>query len=167
MRSMTPMTLDDFDTAPFRFTASYELEATPDAVFDELGDPSIWFPLMRRSVWRTGATSGVGAKREVEMVGFGIFREQMLAWDRGRRVAFTMFETTSPLVTRMGEDFRITHSPKGVRLEYNVAATLAPFARPLAPALRVVVRGLFAMTKSGLAKRTAWSKHAVQGKHVS
>jgi hypothetical protein len=164
---MTPMTLADFETAPFRLSTSYELEATPEAVFDELGDPSIWFPLMRRSVWRTGATSGVGAKREVEMVGFGIFREEMLAWDRGHRVAFTMFETTSPLVTRMGEDFRITPSPNGVRLEYNVAATPATFARPLAPALRVVLRSLFGMTRSGLAKRTAWSTHGSRGKQVS
>jgi hypothetical protein len=167
MRSMSPMTLDDFDTAPFRFAGSFELAATPDAIFDELGDPSLWFPMMRRSVWRTGATSGVGAKREVDVLGFGIFREQMLAWDRGRRVAFTMVETTSPLVTRMAEDWRITSSPKGARLDWIVAATPSPFARPITPALRVVLRGLFAMTKSGLAKRTAWSKHSVQGKHVS
>ena len=161
MRSMTPMSLDDYATAPFRFAAAYELPATPEAVFDELGDMSIWFPLMRRSVWRTGATSGVGAKREVEMLGFGVFREEMLVWDRGERVAFTMFETTSPLVKRMAEDWRLTPTTNGVRVEWTVAATPTLIGRPITPALRVILRSIFGMTKSGLAKRTAWSKHAV------
>ena len=45
----------------------HSLDADPLAVFAELRDPSLWFPLMRRSVWHTGATSGVGAEREVDI----------------------------------------------------------------------------------------------------
>ena len=95
MRSMTPLALADYDEQPFRFTATAKLDADPLAVFAELGDMSLWFPLMRRSVWKTGATSGVGAEREVDITTFGKFRERMLAWDTGARVAFTMTATTT------------------------------------------------------------------------
>ena len=74
MRSMTPVALDDFAEQPFRFTATAKLDADPLAVFAELSDMSLWFPLMRRSVWKTGATSGVGAEREVDIRSFGKFR---------------------------------------------------------------------------------------------
>ncbi|HET6585221.1 MAG TPA: SRPBCC family protein, partial [Nannocystaceae bacterium] len=116
MRSMTPVALDDFDEQPFRFTATAKLDADPLAVFAELGDPSLWFPLMRRSVWKTGATSGVDAEREVDMVGFGRFRERMLAWEPGARVAFTMTRTTSPLVARMAEDWQLSRDDIYTRL---------------------------------------------------
>src|SRR6266536_3215195 len=107
MRSMPPLALDDFDGQRFRLTATAKLDADPIAVFAELGDMSLWFPLMRRSVWKTGATSGVGAEREVEIRAFGKFRERMLAWDIGSRVAFTIIGTTSPLVAQMGEEWRV------------------------------------------------------------
>ena len=163
MRDLAPMTLADFNRAPFRVSRRATLAATADAVFAELGDPSLWFPLMRRSVWRTGATSGVGAQREVDVLGFGRFRETMLAWDRGRGVAFTMTATTSPLVTRMAEDWRITQVAGGCDVEWIVAATPSAIGRPLTPMLRLVIGRLFGMARTGLAKRTEWSRTRVQG----
>jgi hypothetical protein len=165
MRDMTPMSLSDFEAAPFRFAASARIAASPDAVFGELGDPSLWFPMMKRSVWRTGATSGVDAQREVEVRAFGKFRERMLAWDPGRRVAFTMTATTSPLVMRMAEDWRIEPTGDGVRLDWIVAATPSTLGKPITPALRAILRGMFVGVKSGIGKRTAWS--AQRGRHAS
>ena len=78
MRRMDPMTLADAAAAPFRFSAAVLLDADIHAVFEELRDPSLWFPMMRRSVWHTGATSGVGAERIVDITGFGRFHERML-----------------------------------------------------------------------------------------
>ncbi|HEY1816434.1 MAG TPA: SRPBCC family protein [Kofleriaceae bacterium] len=165
MRELAPMTLDDFDRAPVRFTGEATLAATPEAVFDELGDPSLWLPLMRRSVWRTGATSGVGAERDVELALFGGFRERMLVWDRGVRCAFTMVGTTSPLIARMAEDWRLASTDRGTHVTYTVAAELRPLARAAAPALRLATRGLFATGLRGLAKRTRWSaKHVHEGR---
>jgi hypothetical protein len=163
MRDLAPMDLADFDHAPVRFSGGGVLAATPDAVFDELGDPSLWLPLARRSVWRTGATSGVGAERDVELAVLGAFRERMLVWDRGERFTFTMIGTTSPLIMRMAEDWRLEREEHGTRVSFTVAAELRPLARPGAPVLRAITRGLFAAGLRALAKRTRWSGARARG----
>jgi hypothetical protein len=170
MRELSPFSLADFATAPFHWERSAVIAATPAAVFAELGDPSLWFALMHRSVWKSGATSGVGAIREVELRMFGRFRELMLAWDEpgrdGRgRVAFTMTAVDSPLVDRMAEEMVVAPHADGVTFTYGVIAEPSRIGRPLQPALRLILRGLFAGAVRGLAKRTAWSEGGVRATH--
>jgi len=169
MRSMTPMTLADFDTAPVRISRTMRLRATSEAAFDELGgDPSLWLSTVRRSVWHSGATGGVDAEREVDVVGFGTFREQMITWERPHRLAFTMIATTSPLLAQMGEDWLLEPDGDGVAVTWRIAARATALGRPFTPVLRASAWGMFAMAKAGLAKRTAWSKtHSARGKQVS
>jgi hypothetical protein len=153
MRSMHPLALDNFDAQPFRFTATAKLDADPLAVFAELGDPSLWFPMMRRSVWKTGATSGVNAEREVDMLGFGKFRERMLAWDPGERVAFTMIGTTSPLMDVMGEDWRLGREDIFTRLDWIVVAKPTLIGRAATLPLRGILRAMFMRACGNLQKR--------------
>lgn len=163
MRSLAPLSLEqmndaetaDFGGAPLAVTATTVLDAEPAAVFEELRDPSLWFPLMRRSVWHTGATSGVGAEREVDIRLFGRFRERMLAWQPGERVAFTMIATTSPLVAQMAEDWRLQPHGDGTQLTWTVVAVPSALARPTRPAMRALLRAMFAVSRPGLARRAA------------
>ncbi|MFT3691885.1 MAG: SRPBCC family protein [Kofleriaceae bacterium] len=141
------------------------IRATPEAVFEELGDPSLWFALLHHSVWKSGATSGVNALREVQVHGFGAFRERMLAWDPGRRVAFTMIGTTSPLVARMAEDMVIEPLGDGVRFHWNVVAEPTALGRIIQPGLGGILRGLFMQSARNLAKRTRWSEGRVAATH--
>ena len=158
MRSMTPLALEEFGEQPFKFTATAKLDADPLAVFAELADPSLWFPLMRRSVWKTAATSGVGAEREVDIRTFGKFRERMLAWDTGERVAFTMVGTTSPLVDRMGEIWQLSREDIGTRIDWVVAAQPSRVGRLAAPALRAILRVMFVRAAGKLQKRAGTFK---------
>ena len=157
---MVPLSLDELQTAPFRFTASGHLNAPSSRVFAELGDPSRWFPLMSTCSWH-GRIGGVGSVREVRVRLFGTFRETMLAWDEagsGRaRVAFTMTETSSPLVARMGEDFTLTPELAGVRLDWTLAAVLTAVGKPVAPVLRQIVRRMFAAYRPRLERAAAAS----------
>src|SRR6476619_4247598 len=155
MRDMVPMTLDDAAQAPFRVTVATQLDAEPHAVFAELGEPSLWFPMMRRSVWRTGATSGVGAEREVDVLGFGRFRERMLVWEPGVRVAFTMLATTSPLIARMTEDWRMSRVDGETRVEAIISGYPTKLGRIAQPVLRRVVATVFAGASRALGKRAA------------
>jgi len=166
MRSMTSLAVDEFDEQPFRFTATAKLDADPLAVFAELGDPSLWFPLMRRSVWKTGATSGVGAEREVHMRSFGVFRERMLAWDRGERVAFTMLATTSPLIDRMGEDWQLSRDGIYTRIDWIVAAKPTLIGRAATLPLRGILRMMFIRACGNLQKRAGTFKRE-RAKEVS
>ena len=170
MRELAPFRLDDFATAPFHWERTAVIVASPEAVFAELGDPSLWFALMSRSVWKSGATSGVGAIREVTLRVFGSFREVMLAWDEPDahgvgRVAFTMTAVDSPLVERMAEEMRIAPHADGVAFTYGVIAEPSRIGRPIQPVLRAILRGLFGSSVRGLAKRTSWSEGRVRATH--
>jgi hypothetical protein len=153
MRSLAPLSLSELDAAPFQVTASMRLDADPLAVFNELRDPSLVFALIRRSVWHTAATGGVNAERDIDVLGFGRFREHMLAWDPGERMAFTMIATTSPLIEQMAEDFHITPAGSGVRLDWHVAARLTLRGRLISPGLRLSLRAMFAQARLALQKR--------------
>jgi Polyketide cyclase / dehydrase and lipid transport len=155
MRDMVPMTLDDAAAAPIRVGGRCHFQADPHAVFEELRDPSLWFPLMRRSVWRTGATSGVGAEREIAHPVLGRFRERMLVWDPGERMTFTMLATNSPFIARSLEDWQLRGEAGGTVAEWLVAGYPTKAGRFAAPALRATVRLLFAGAARTLGRRAA------------
>jgi hypothetical protein len=159
MRTLTPLALAELDTAPLRIVTSAHIAGTAHAVFIELGDPSKWLPMTKRSVWMSAETGGLGAQREVVVRGFGAFRERMIAWDEDRRVAFTMTATTSPLVHQMGEDFRITPEGDGVRLDWAMCARPTLLGRALEPATRLVVSRLFATACKRLGELVVYSRH--------
>ncbi|HEU0034167.1 MAG TPA: SRPBCC family protein [Kofleriaceae bacterium] len=152
---MEPMTLAELDTAPFRVTQSVTLPATPDAVFAELADPvrwTDWFPLMRRAEWTTETTATVGAERRVGMRVFGVFVERMLAWEPGKRFAFTMVGSSSPFVARMGEDWQLSREAGGTRLDWIVGAYPTLVGKPAAPVLAAVLRRMFRQGGGNLAR---------------
>ncbi len=146
------MTVEDLSTAPFLFTASGMLNATAAQVFVELGDPSRWFPLMSSSAWH-GRVGGVGAEREVTVQLFGRFRETMLVWDPDTRVVFTMTSTTSPLVARMAEEWKLTPELGGVRADWTVAAHPTAIGRFAMPIVRRTLREMFRRLRPKLEQR--------------
>jgi len=155
MRDMVPMTLDDAAAAPVRVGGRCHFQADPHVVFEELRDPSLWFPLMRRSVWHTGATSGVNAEREIDHPVLGRFRERMLVWDDGRRMTFTMLATSSPFIARALEDWQLRAEGGGTVVEWVVAGYPTAVGRVAAPALRATLRILFTGATRRLGRRAA------------
>jgi uncharacterized protein YndB with AHSA1/START domain len=169
MKTMPPVTLESFEDAPFLFTANAVLPHTPAEAFAELADPArwpAWFPLMRSAAWTSAETSRVGAEREVAMRLFGRFQERILAWEPGARFAFTMTASASPLVDRMGEDYRLTPERDGVRLTWVVAAVPTTLGRVGAPALRLVLSRMFRGAVANLRER-AESPARAHGTHAS
>lgn len=167
MRKVAPLTLDEFETQPFRISGTARLDADPLAVFAELGDPSLWFPLMRRSVWKTGATGGVGAEREIDNRVFGQARERMLAWEPGQRVAFTMTEMASPFVEQFGEEWLLRRDGIYTDVTWLVAATPSRLGRIALPVLRQLLRTFFTRACTNIQKRAGSFRGESRGKQVS
>lgn len=166
MRKLAPLALDDFEDQPFRVSGMAELDADPLSVFAELSDPSLWFPLMARSVWKTGATSGVGAEREIRHRLLGTAREKMLAWDTGERVAFTFTSVTSPFIDSAGEEWLLKRDGIYTRLHWLFVATPSRLGRPLTPVLRNLMRVMFNRACTNIQKRAGTLK-GERAKNVS
>jgi hypothetical protein len=167
MRNVAPLTLQEFETQPFRISGSARLDADPLSVFAELGDPSLWFPQIRPTVWMTSATGGIGAEREIDHRIFGQAREHMLAWTPGERVAFTMTKLDSPFIDRFGEEWLLRREGIYTDVTWIVVATPTRSGRLATPILRRMLRAMFTRGCTNLQKRAGSFKGEARGKQVS
>ncbi len=142
MRTLEPVDLAFFASAPFRVVETLHLRAAPERVFEAFADAAMWtrwWPLMHSARWTRG-TGGLGDEREVALHALGRFAERFIAWEPGVRFAFSMTGTTSPLVRRMGEDYRLFADGKGTRLEWTMAAVPSTLGRASTPITRFITR---------------------------
>lgn len=144
MRELPPAELSWIARAPEVVKVSARLHAPPAAVFAALTDAAgwtRWFPLMTSAAYRDGG-GGLGRERDVTLTGFGRFRERFIAWEEPHRFAFTVVASTSPLMARFAEDYRLTAEDGGTRFDWTLGAEPAGLGKKLAPAFRLVMWGL-------------------------
>lgn len=103
--------LDYFETAPFRFTATETISASPDAVFAVFLDgPSWtrWVFAITGVEWTSPFPLEVGSTRTVHMRGGLSAYEEFLAWEPGRRMAFRFNALSKPRAVAFAEDYQVT-----------------------------------------------------------
>jgi uncharacterized protein YndB with AHSA1/START domain len=146
VKTLEPADLGFFARAAQRIVATAHVSVPPERVFASFAEPAEWtrwFPLMTAARW-VGGTPGVGAEREVALTGLGRFRERMIAWEPGRRFAFTMIGSTSPLASQIAEDYQLHAERAGTRIEWIMAATPTSAGRLLRTPTRLLMQSLFA-----------------------
>lgn len=172
IRQLEPVDLEWIEKAPRVARISEHIEAPPVRVFALFADAAswpTWFPMMTRAVW-LGAPGAVGSEREVTMRGFGVFRERFLAYDEPHRFAFTVIQSSSGMMKRFAEDYRLTPEGNGTRFDWTMGAEPAGIGKPLAPGLRIFMRQLLTRAARNLERQlsgqrtTTYEKPAASSK---
>lgn len=158
--------------APFHLEFEMVCFAPAERVFDVLTDDREfheWLEPLVEVRWSTPAPHGVGSKREVVMdnlapAGRGRadkvtslrVKETILAWDRGRRFAFSIDALTLPLVKQMVEDIQLERiDAKRTRLTYRVHYRPTLLMRAIHPIAREFFGKMFRDAVRNIARISA------------
>jgi len=147
--------LSFLDRAPVRHVFTAVVPATRDAVFAELADPTTWptwFPGVRSARYHGAPPYGVGTIREADVAGTR-WVEEMIAWDAGRRWAYTVLEASMPLAHAQVESFEVEDAPGGTRVRWTLAIEPRLVQRLAAPIAPLVMRRLFERAMRNLGAR--------------
>jgi uncharacterized protein YndB with AHSA1/START domain len=158
--------LDYFDHAPFRFTASETIAATPDAVFAVFLDAESWTRWVFAITgveWTSPFPLSVGATRTVHMRGGISAYEEFLAWEPGRRMAFRFNEMSKAGAAAFAEDYQVTDLGDGhCRVDWVMAMTPRGVSRYTIPVIKPVMAAFIRKTLGNL-RRYVESEPALAG----
>ena len=158
MRDLPPVELDWIARAPEVVKLTARFSAPPARVFASFADAGgwpRWFPLMKSAAYADAAGGGLGRERTVVLRALGTFRERFIGWEDPGRFAFTAVATSSPMLARFGEDYRLTADGTGTRFDWTMGAQLRGVARAGAPALRLIMRRLLTRAARNLERQLA------------
>lgn len=113
-------------------------------VFAAFAEPRAWkhwFPNVRDASYPGAAPYGVGTIREAH-VGGTHWREEMIAWNEGTQLAWTVTHASVPFAKAQVESFEFMEAPSGTCVRWTLALEPRLLARLGAPFARGVVNRL-------------------------
>jgi uncharacterized protein YndB with AHSA1/START domain len=123
------------------------------AFVDAEGWPA-WFPNVQRAAYASPAPFGVGTIR-VAHVGGTRWVEEMVAWDDGRRWAWTVLRASVPLAKAQVECFEFADDGTGTRIRWTLALEPRLVARLGARFASGAIRRLLVRAAANLDARLA------------
>ena len=143
------------DTVNGRIERSAIISASPSVVWSVLADHegwSQWFPGLTRVSVPEARVDAVGGTRRAQ-TGPVRLDERYLAWEPGRRFAFTGTSMTPPAFRSIVEDVRLEETDDGrsTQVSYAMSIELAPVLAPFGPVIRRVTGTMLSRGISGLA----------------
>ncbi|MET9533094.1 MULTISPECIES: SRPBCC family protein [unclassified Streptomyces] len=118
-RRLRSVGLDFVETAPLRLVFAAGVSADADAVYRALAEDVEDWPAWFTAVTMARATE---SGREVRLKGGTRFRESVLAADPGARYAYRVDETNAPGLRALLEEWRLTATDSGTRVQWTFAA---------------------------------------------
>lgn len=134
---LQPVDLSFAARAPYACIHDADIAAPPLAVFEVLGDLDGWprrFGPAVHGEWVTSPPHGIGAVRAVQ-VGALYLVECFVAWEPGRRFAFTVIDANLPFARALLEDWQIAPTRDGSRVTYAIYYAPPLLLRPFAGAI--------------------------------
>ena len=133
------------------FRAEEIVRATPEQVFEVFEDAhawTVWAMPIQRVEWTSPKPFGVGTTRTVSMMGGMDGYEEFVAWERGKRMAFTFVGCSKDATEKFLEDYRVTDLGDGrCKVEWYMAMEPRGFSQNLMwmtrPIMRLANRRMF------------------------
>ena len=147
----TKVGLEFLDVSDNVFVAREVVKATPEQIFDVFEDAHSWtvwaLPILKVE-WTSPQPYGVGTTRNVHMMGDMIGYEEFVAWERGKRMAFSFVGCSKDATEKFLEDYRVTDLGDGTcEVEWHMAMEPKGFSQHLMfmtrPVMRIANRAMF------------------------
>ena len=147
----TPVGLDFLQQTNNVFRAEETVRASPAAIFEVFEDAhawTVWAMPIQKVEWTSPRPFGVGTTRSVHMLGGMIGHEEFIAWEPGKRMAFTFVGSNKEATEKFLEDYRVTDLGDGrCRVEWYMAMETRGFSRHMMwltrPLMRFANRRMF------------------------
>ena len=167
----TRVGLDFLEQTRNVFKAEEIVRATPDQIFEVFEDAhawTVWAKPNQNVEWTSPQPFGVGTTRTVSMMGGMDGYEEFIAWEPGKRMAFTFVGCNKDATEKFLEDYRVTDLGDGsCRVEWYMAMEPRGFSRHMMwltrPIMRMANRRMFRKFREYTENRVA----AAQGQSTS
>ncbi|MFC7307848.1 SRPBCC family protein [Streptomyces monticola] len=156
-RRLSPMGPEFVTSAPVRLVFAREVSAPPAAVYRALAEDVEGWPSWFRAVTLCRPTGG-GTGREVKLIGGTRFAETIVAAEPDERYAYRVDETNAPGLRALVEEWRLTASGSGTRVQWTFAADGSAPIRLVLKAARPGMGQAFRDAVKTLDKRLAASR---------
>jgi hypothetical protein len=153
---VVPRPIEWVSESPVRIPARTTATAAPAAVFAVLADHLAWpewFGSVRK-VEVIGAAEGIGATRRVHAAGM-VIEEEFIAWDPGRRWAFTATALRPAFTRSLVEDCGLVATDGGTEITYTMHLDPPPALRPVVAAAAPMIRRQLSRALANLAARAS------------
>jgi hypothetical protein len=133
MPALREESLEFLKSAPIILDFSERVRAPQADVWAAIGaDPSTWipwFPGLREGAFTSPPPHGVGTKRQVRVRGVGQYKETIVAWDEGSRMAYRVERTSLPIARALMEDWVLEPHGDTTRVHWTFAIDPTPVFR--------------------------------------
>ena len=147
----TPVGLDFLEQTKNVFKAEEIVKASPGQIFEVFEDAhawTVWAMPIQKVEWTSPRPFGVGTTRTVSMMGGMDGYEEFIAWEPGKRMAFTFVGCSKDSTDKFLEDYRVTDLGDGsCRVEWHMAMETRGASRHMMfltrPLMRLANRSMF------------------------
>jgi hypothetical protein len=140
----TPVGLEFLQQTKNVFRAEEIVRATSDQIFDVFEDAhswTVWAMPIQHVEWTSPKPFGIGTTRTVSMLGGMDGYEEFVAWERGKRMAFTFVGCSKDATEKFLEDYRVTDLGDGsCKVEWYMAMETRGFSRYIMWMTRPIMR---------------------------
>ena len=112
----TPVGLEFLEQTKNVYRSEVVVKATPEQIFEVFEDDvawTVWALPIQRVEWTSPKPFGVGTTRTVYMMGDMNGYEEFIAWEPGKRMAFTFLGCSKENPEKFLEDYRVTDLGNG------------------------------------------------------